>query len=327
MKSQILVSALGFGIAAAAQAAVSPVYVSSQVELPSDKQTFFAPRGAGPMVAEGTLGSVGSFTVADAGATWPDDAFNGAYYLELLDGDHAGLTSAITDTVAVGGLLTLVDDLSARTPAVSPGTAYVVRRHLSLEDRFGPANEAGLASGPNAAVSDQVMFWDAPSQSTDAFFFKDNGGPVGWRDSSDTFAAAAEAIRPYEGVIVDRLAGGALTVHVQTQVHDNELVVPLHEGFNVVGAQTVSGGTLGASGLEDAVDGGLNPSSADSVYRVDPTTGAFSLFFYLDVAGTADDQWVAADYGDASAEPLPAGEAVLVERKDPATVEWTVNPN
>lgn len=308
---------------AAAEAAVSPVYVSSQVELAADQQTFFAPCGAGPVVAEGTLTSVESGSVADAKATWPDDAFNATCYLELLEGAHAGLTAAITDTAAAGGVLTLVDDLSARTPAVEAGTRYVIREHLCLEDLFGSDNEAGLAAGPNAAEADQVKCWDAVNQHTDVYFYKESEG---WRDSSDTFAAAAEAVRPYEGLIVERGAGDALAVHLQTQVHANELVVPLHEGFNIVGSQSVSGATLGTSGLEAALAGGLNPSSADSVYRVDPDTGALALYFYLDLPGTADDQWVAADYGEASTEPLPAGEALLVERKDPATVEWTVNP-
>lgn len=323
MKIVLTATACVIAFVAAAHAAVSPVYVSSQVELAAGQQTFFAPCGAGPVVAEGTLSSVESGTVADAEATWPDDAFNAAYYLELLDGDHAGLTSAIKDTVAAGGVLVLVDDFADRTPAVLPGTRYVIRKHLCLEDLFGPANQAGLVAGPNAAEADEVMCWDAINQHTDAFFYKTSAG---WRDSSDTMAAAAEAIHPYEGLIVERLPGDVLAVHLQTQVHESELIVPIRKGFNIVGSQSVSGDTLGSSGLEEALAGGLNPSSADSVYRVDPATGAMSLFFYLDVAGTANDQWVSADYGDASSEPLPAGEALLVERKVPATVEWTVSP-
>jgi hypothetical protein len=193
---------------------------------------------------------------------------------------------------------------------------------LTVESIFGPANEAGLATGPQAGAADQVMVHTAATQSKDSFFYKDSGS---WRDAADTYDAGSEGIQPFEGFIVSRVAGSDTTAYMQLQVQSGKLVVPIHRGFNIVGTGFSLGAmTLQGSGLSGILTGGLNPRTSDGVHLVNNATGALGLYFFFNPAGTANDRWVSAAYAPSNAVALTAGSVLIIERKAGPSLDWTV---
>ena len=100
-----------------------------------------------PVSYQGTITSRGVDFVVDTQATWSDNQFNGAngkFYVEIVSGPFAGLTTDILATDAAGKKLVIDDDLST---LLNGGELYRIRRHRTIADVFGPNNEAGLKGG------------------------------------------------------------------------------------------------------------------------------------------------------------------------------------
>src|SRR5438445_998936 len=110
------------------------------------RMNFFGVEMVNPVAYAGKVSASGAGLVIDANATWNQDQFNGTngyYYVEF----DSGLCADVVRTDA--GTKTLSLNNSAVTLAV--GSAYRVRRHLTIGDMFGRNNEAGLQAGPNSA--------------------------------------------------------------------------------------------------------------------------------------------------------------------------------
>ena len=98
------------------------------------------------------------------------------------------------------GSLTVDRDLTA-----AGGTSKVaIRKHVTLEDLFGAANEAGLGDGASLAAADEITLFSSVTGAKVYFYFN-NGTQEGWV-TAGVVPAANAPIEPQQGVYVKRKA-------------------------------------------------------------------------------------------------------------------------
>jgi hypothetical protein len=117
-----------------------------------------------PVSYQGTITSVGNYSVTDANATWSANEFNGTngeFFIEITSGPYAGLMADILANDAAGETLTTDDDLSS---LLTGGELYRIRKHRTLGDVFGENNESGLNGGSSISEADEVSVLNPVTQ-------------------------------------------------------------------------------------------------------------------------------------------------------------------
>src|SRR5882762_7869830 len=119
-----------------------------------------------PVAYAGKATASGTGSIADANATWKQDQFNGTngyYYVEL----DSGLTADVVRTDA--GTKTLA--LNNQSVSLTAGSAYRLRKHLTIADIFGKTTGAGLQAGPKSSQADNILLQVPQTQEVLTFFY------------------------------------------------------------------------------------------------------------------------------------------------------------
>lgn len=282
-----------------------------------------------PASYQGTVTSKGASSIVDGQADWTDDQFNGAngeFYLEIVSGPMAGLTTDILGTNAATKTLTTDEDLSS---VLTGGEKFKIRKHRTIGDVFGKNNEAGLRANTAVSSSDEVRVFNPVTQSFLAYYYNSSSG--GWRSSMDTTAdASGTKLYADQGVCIARKVVGDLTLIVTGAVKTGPTIIPIgtnsNLAANVYPAGTLTLGNCGlytgnpATGL--AAAGKL--SNADEVQIWNGSS--FRRYFYKN-SGSGGIGWRVSSNirTDASGTQIPAGSSIYVIRKrSRAPFNWKV---
>lgn len=310
----------------AAISAVSESFVASATLIRGNKgsgvhPTAFSLQSVQPVLASGTISSVSGATITDANAAWTDDEFNGAkglHYVEF----SSGLKVDIADTLAATKNLVLADEVQG---VLRRGESYRVRKHTTLADIFGSANEAGVRPGNNSAVSDDILLFLPDLQRTLTVFYANVPGFEGWY-RADYTPASDQVLYPDQGLIVQRKMPGDLVLYRSGPAAQGLNSIPILPGFNLVGTGTaVKNLTLAEMNLvsgtaETGLRSGRNSVEADNLIVFNPD-GSSTTFFHVNVPGF--EGWYTSAYAPANDVVIPAGSAFFLRRKAPGEAfEW-----
>jgi len=280
-----------------------------------------------PLVAyQASLSSASGNTLVDSSATWTDNQFNGAtnnYYVELLTGTGAGITSQITGTSASGKSITTADNLSS---FVTAGTTYRIRKNWTLAALFGPNNESGLGGG-TSTTADEILVLNQSTGVYTTYYYKTSGvGGTGWRStaSTSTDVSLSGFFKPTDGILIRRHQSADLGVPLVGAVKLGQTSIPIGIGLNIVSNPYPSGTlTLANSGLLGSGIGQGTSTTADLIQVLNPATGIYTTYYYKN-SGVGGTGWRSTNSTsvDESNAALPFGTSFIVQRKVNSSFRW-----
>ena len=272
-----------------------------------------------PTSYKGTITSTGTESIVDASATWSDGQFDGAsgkYYLEIISGPWAGLTTDIISSIGVTKSLVLDDDLST---FLTGGEEYRVRKHRTIGDVFGPNNLAGLKAGTALSSSDEVRIFNPVTQGFLSYYY--NSASQGWRSGTNTVSdAAGTQLYLEQGLVIARKAKGTITLVLTGAVKTGPTLIPIGPSSNLCANMYPAGTlTLGNSGLytgnsTSGLVGAAKASNADEVQIWNGST--LRRYFYK--TGTGGNGWRLSSNlkSDTSGTQIRNGSSIYVIRKN-----------
>lgn len=250
----------------------------------------------------------------------PQDVF--AYYVEVTSGPEAGAWSNIVSND--DSTLTTEKDLSA-----AGAEKIAIRKHVTIADLFGAANEAGLDPGDQPSIADEISLF--ANGLADVIFYDDTAGFEGYIDAAFN-ERGNTPIEPQQAVYVQRKVAGDLSFTRAGHVKVGPTKLQVNTGFNALANPRAVGidddsnpvFTLGNSGLSANVDPGDAAAIADEVI-IPEDNGTFSVYFYDDTAGF--EGWINASFDPKDDVVIDNGKGFLLNRKAELTGTpfiWTV---
>lgn len=302
--------AAGLSSALAQTAVTDPVgYITVNVAAKASGAAIsaIAPTLVNKVEFAGTITAISATEITVSGTPFTASAFapvggKAKYYVEITSGAGEGAWTNIGGNTTSG--LTTVDDM---TPFAAVGATIKVRAHTTVAQFFGASNTAGLLSGADAGLADEVFFVDASSNQTTGVFYDGTG----WFDA-DFNDAAGFPIEPQQGLLVKHKNATAVNfVHVG-HVKTGKTMLSIYNGLNVTAIPQATGVTLGASNLFTGNAGtglasGPDAGVADEVFVY---SGGNAVSYFNDGTG-----WFDGDFNNASTVVLKEGTAAVIKRK------------
>lgn len=266
---------------------------------------------------------------------WTANQFNGVngnYYVELLGAAGAPgvgttydiVTTTLTtdqNTQVVTGTLTLAQRLADN---VSGTPSFRIRKHWTIADAFGAANDKGLAGGTSATADIIQVF-------TGGVYYKYyyNTAAAGWRQGTDlTTNVAGTVLYPDDGLVIIRQGANAsqsTQVVLMGAVKTGQTSYPVVTGQNFLANPYAAPMTLASANLYtgDATTG-LAAGFATTADQVMIYNGSTYDTYYYSSGGSPGVGWrkVTGGTADASATPIPAGSSFVVRRINPGAFNW-----
>lgn len=283
--------------------------------------------------------------LTDSDASWAANEFDtsessASHYVEIVNSTNSEAIGLLSDIVShTATTLTTADDLSGWLVG---GEQIVIREHHTLSSLFGSSNDVGLEQGTNDNADTISVLRAGENASFSTYYYRDAQlGGTGWRSSSNPFTNEEKrAVRPTDGLYIQRSAESDLTVVMHGEVRQTPAKVLLQPGLNMVGTlapvtdASATGGakvTLGGAASETVIPSGLenvlsegDSSTADTVSIF--SDSQFRTYYRKDdtspLGGTG---WRSASnpFEDASGVVLPEAGAVLIRNKGDARI-WTL---
>ena len=250
------------------------------------------------------------------------------YYLEITSGTGAGTTYDISGIS--GSTITLAQNLAVGV--VSPVT-FKIRKHWTISDVFGANNTAGLTSGDDSSVSDQVLLYTGGSYSGYYYQTAPTGaGGTGWRKVTDVFADAGKTIiYPDDGVLLRRIQSGNLSVVLTGAVKTGQTSVPISAGMNVLSNVYAAPMTLNSCEIYKASTPSASLVSGDDSSTSDQLllwngTGYVGYYYQTAPAAAGGTGWrsVTDVFTDAGNTSIPAGAAIIIKRAFGGAFDWKI---
>jgi hypothetical protein len=250
------------------------------------------------------------------------------YYVEVLaDGFWANVAATVD-----GDTLTLESGMAAQ---LNVGDQVVIRPHITLLDYLGDAASTPLVGGLfDIAAADNVIVLDGLTTTT--FFYETSGTipnavtPDTWVDANFN-PADHFAIQPDAGLQIVRKSGGATTLVFSGNVDENERQVAVNPGVSVRPVVLPSNVLLGdlaslvgsLNGIDGLtpVDGTFNLAAADEITVL---VDGSSTNYYADNTGTSIGTFINSSFTSADADPIPAGAAIVINRKFGGSFTWSI---
>lgn len=315
--------------------AVKPVesssesYVATTTTIRGDtgigfRDTFFAIQMVQPYVAAGVVSSVSSNTIVDTNATWQQDQYNRLFFAEF----ENGLMADVVQTDAAQHRLVFSGNLP---PTIPVGSFYRIRKHFTIDDIFGPHNEAGLKPGNNPLQADYIELSGSIPRHIMFYTPENRWVCLG----TNGFEPAGQIIvYPEKGILVRRKAPGDVVLHLQGQVKETTTQVPIYPGYNVVGAlkgcRTLTLGELNlyTGNLATGVNQAANPKLSDNIYLYNPASGFPEKYFYslTDFFGDGKTGWRNQTLAISDDVPIPPGSVLMIDRKSSQGFTWAIPP-
>ena len=258
-------------------------------------------------------------------------AFDGNYFVEITNGAGEGMWTDITGT-PVGNTITTADNLSSMITVNT--TTIKIRKHHTVASLFGAANEiGGFHAGAQIAEGDNLVIFDATTQTPVVIFFSTDEFDGGWRTANGTDKSSM-IIAPGQGIKVVRApapaAAGAASFIQVGHVKIGKTVFSVETGENFISIPNATGITLDASTLGDldlnplnSVTAGDQIANADNVV-VNTGANAFTALFYS--TDEFDGGWRNAGAVAFGTQLLKEGTCVNIlnlPATDPTAFNWT----
>ena len=265
-----------------------------------------------PVVYSGSFDEVEGLILRDINADYDAALTSGnSYVLEIVDNPTDpslnGVIQVITDWTAQE--ITTTEDLTADGPVagLAAGAKYNLRAPKTISDVFGSSNSAGLTAGANMASADVI--WLHNGVGFDKFYYSEGGGfgggEAGWKDDSGADAGDFPIIYT-DAVIIQNKALTDKKLVVSGVVKTKAVTLALMEGkFNFISSTYPVGSTLGNSGLETDLVGGVDKDSSDVVWMPNDE-GGYDQYYY------STEGWKDAQEQPASDTLLTSG--IIIER-------------
>lgn len=269
--------------------------------------------------------------LAQSISTLTNDQFNTGslptHAIEIISpGTGLGFTSVITDTVATGSELVLQDEIPA---GVANGAQIKVWRLWTLAQAFDATNSAGLTGGTEPNGADLILLPEGAGGFGQYFYSTSGVQGTGWRKVGAGTVDQGNVPVPFAGgaairarsaksiVIVGHLKQGNTRVSLQTGHNLVANLCPVNAGGTSPSAQ---GRTLGNSGLEAGLTGGIASGLADLVLLWD---GAGYTQYFYSTGGLGGIGWRRVGAGvtaDQAGVPLPDGAYGILRRGAPVSI-------
>jgi len=212
----------------------------------------------------------------------------------------------------------------------APGDSYRIRSHFTVATIFGTNNTAGLKPGLNPSLADTILLEIPQVQQAMTIFYFSNAVAQGWY-RADFSPANNQIIYPEQGVLVRRISPGDLKFFLCGTVKTGPAVVPVEQGFNLVGTlQATTNLPLNALNLYTGnpltgVSSGLNPTDCDNLLVLQPDGTTATYFYYKDTHG--NEGWLDAIFNSASTVQINAGGDFFIHRRPPnGAFNWVMPP-
>ena len=300
------------------------------------------------ILTAGALSETPSSAVAtNSNASYTPSAFagtdasgNATHYLQFT-------TSGLIADIIANDATTITTD-GDLTGLAASGDGYVVKKHSTLADIFGAANEAGLAAGGSFSSSDQLFVMSSDGAGTFAtYYFQDDptdpvpivggfSGGDGWRVVGDNATNQSDVVvGPDDGILIARATSGDVEIVVSGSVNAVDHKRDLPAGLSLVAYPYPVDVTLNDSGIYSASNGYVSAgsfSASDNVYVLG-SNGSYTTYYRQDdptdpvpiVGGfSGGDGWrVVGNTGtDQGAVVIPAGSAIIIQHKG-SGLAWT----
>lgn len=240
-------------------------------------------------------------------------------------GTGLGFTSAIVDTLATGNEIVLADAVPA---GVLDGATIKIWKLWTLADAFGADNSAGLTGGQTPETADLIQL---PNGSGfDEFFYSTGGAQgIGWRQVGQGTANQAAVPLEFSGGIAIR-ARSPKSIVVVGQIKPGKTMITLQTGNNFVAnlcpvnasgdTPSTEGRTLGNSGLQAGLTGGIASTQADLVLI---WNGQGYSQYYFSTGGLPGQGWrrIGGGVTDQSGVALPDGAYIIFRRGAPVQIQ------
>jgi uncharacterized protein (TIGR02597 family) len=292
-------------------------------------------QGVASAVSVNPLNSPTPDSISATNPGWTANQFNGAngkYYVELLGVagapgvgttyDIASTTISIDpNTSVVTGTITLAQRLADN---VSGTPTFRIRKHWTIADAFGAANDKGLAGG-TATTADIIQIYTGGTYLK--YYY--NTAAAGWRQGTDTTTdVGGTVLYPDDGLVIFR-QGANTTQSTQVvllgAVKTGQTSFPVVPGQNFLANPYAGPMTLGSSNLYtgDSTTG-LAAGFASTADQVLIYTGTAYDTYYYSAGGSPGAGWRKVNGGavDAIATPIPSGSCFIVRRISPGSFNW-----
>ncbi len=260
-------------VGAASAATTTPVGYETLTLAPG-QYNLIGVRLFNPQVATGVFESSTATTLVDNEANFTLDSEK-SYIVELSGG-------ATVTTLGSGFSGTTISGLNGITSAYE--TSYVVREATTIASVFGAANEAGLASSPNADPTEaDLILIPSDTGFVRVFYstFSDDPAFSGWLDADTFDQASGVVIHPSEGLFVQTsVSTSSINLTITGEVKKTPTAYVASSNFSLLSSVYPAGATLESSGLQSFVQGSANadPTEADIILL--PAAGGFTRAFY-----------------------------------------------
>ena len=252
--------------------------------------------------------STNSFTVGEFDQVVIDSESVPQYIFEVTSGSDVGVAIPIisnnSDTLA------LSEDVSAY---VSAGTTVNVRALHTLDSLF--PNGEPFNGGSSAASADEILIFDAATQTTKSYFYYSFLGTEGWRSGS--ISNGLRSILPSQAIYIYR-KDSAISLTFEGSVKLGTTAIDIFPGYNLIPNPYPVAYTFDLSDLyigdpSTGLASGSSPASADEVIIYN-SNAAPTTYFYYSFLGT--NEWRTGSVPAGNIE-IPTGGAIMINRKSP----------
>jgi uncharacterized protein (TIGR02597 family) len=235
-----------------------------------------------------------------------------AYYIEILDGAHPGLTDDVVSNSATD-VFTATDD----SAAIAGAATYKIYPHWTLSSVFGAADQAGLVP-----LTDLILVQNPLTQSFSTYFYANTSKSfptAGWKQSGQGNTDFGSApLYGDQGLLVNKSTSTNLNVMLVGAVKIGPTLIPISPLNNFAANVYATGSiTLSNSGLY--TDGNSSDSLValtDLVLIHNDAAGTFNTYFYANAsksfptAGWKQSGQGNTDFGNAT---IPIGAQILIQ--------------
>ena len=284
-----------------------------------------------------------SAVVTNSNASYTPSAFagtdasgNATHYLQFTT---SGLIADIIANDAT--TITTAADL---TGLATSGDGYVVKKHSTLADIFGAANEAGLEGGGDFTASDQVFIMSSDGAGSFATYYYQVDptapgnflGGSGWRTVGNTSTDQSNVVvGPDDGILVARATSGDVEIVVSGSVNAVDHQRGLPAGFSLVAYPYPVDVTLDDSNIYTVSNGyvsGGDFSSSDTIFVLG-SNGIYTTYYRQtdptapgNFLGGSGWRTVGNTSTDQGAVVIPAGSSIIIQHKGSGLAWADVKP-
>jgi uncharacterized protein (TIGR02597 family) len=239
------------------------------------------------------------------------------YFLQIMSGSYAGVNMQIF-SLDSDQTLTTTEDISS---LLQPEMLISIRRHWTLSDLFGPANESGFIFGGNSAFDPNA---DRLIIDGITYYYKSGGfGGTGWRTASNQ-PANDVIVWPTDAIVLIRRVDSPSSYVASGSVNLVPPLVAIETGTNRISTLLPVGVTLAESGLYNT-ESPFSIRGGNSAF--DPAADRLivgNTVYYYKSGGFGGTGWRTSGNLDANDIIIPSA-VTLIRRGDPSNLKLPVN--